>query len=266
MASEMVTSSIVKVEKKSSISKNHKIYLSTGEIVHTEDAKSFIELDYHQKMNHLLRFEIDRTHKIENFHFVGKDRLSDESLSFTNDEYTPTRVPEAEIMSLFKSLRKGSRTFSQCYNRAHIWAYEVKKSFDINSMKVFLFFTTKFIREHDYRWWFHVAPATYTESHDLLTFTVLDPYFTSTPLPLNDWIHLFMPKTIKCPEINLYSEFEKNQEKESCFTMNSSMYYVQPRDLKLLEERSEERITWKKNEIKRAYRNGFGIWKNYSIE
>jgi hypothetical protein len=85
-------------------------------------------------------------------------------------------------------------------------------------------------------------------------------------LPLSEWSHLFVPKKIQCPEIDHYSEYEKHQEEESCYVLKTSMYYVQPMDLKVLEERNEIKNTWKRLEIKRAYRNGFGIWNPRSIQ
>jgi hypothetical protein len=265
-AGNKLISSILKIEKIETISPLYRIYLSTGEIVKSSNLKTISELRNHILKNHLLKFQIDNEHRLISFQYVDESSHSKTSTKLTEEDYSPSELTENQTSDLFKSFRKGARGISQCYNRAHIWVYESKKSFDINSMKVFLFFTKKFIRERDYKWWFHVAPGAYTKKISRTYFSVLDPYFTSTPLPLSEWSHLFVPKKLHCPEINYYSEYEKHQEEESCYILKTSMYYVQPRDLKVLEERSEVKNTWEKIEIKRAYRNGFGIWSPRSIQ
>jgi hypothetical protein len=253
-------STISKIENDEISSRLHRIYLSTGEIVKSTNLKLVNELKNHFLNNHLLSLQIDSEHQLTSVQIVAKVSHLKPIPNITEEDYAPSELSENQTIELFKSFRKGARGISQCYNRAHIWVYESKKSFDINSMKVFLFFTKKFIREHDYRWWFHVAPGTYTQKSPKNYFSVIDPYFADSPLPLTEWSHLFVPKKTHCPEINQYSEFDKHQEEESCYFLKTSMYYLQPLDLKELEERSEIKNTWEWIEIKRAYRNGFGIW------
>jgi len=265
-AENKLFSSILKIEKIETVSPLYRIYLSTGEIVKSSNLKTISELRNHILKNHLLRFQIDNEHRLISFQYVSEASHFKTIPEISEEDYSPSELTENQTSDLFKSFRKGARGISQCYNRAHIWVYESKKSFDINSMKVFLFFTKKFIREHDYKWWFHVAPGAYTKKFSQTYFSALDPFFASYPLPLSEWSHLFVPKKIQCLEIDHYSEYEKNQEKESCYLLKTSMYYVQPMDLKVLEERNEIKNTWKRLEVKRAYRNGFGIWNPRSIQ
>lgn len=165
-----------------------------------------------------------------------------------------------EVREIFKNLRRGSTSWSQCFNRAHIWAYESKKAYDLNSMKVFLFFTTKYIRRYDYEWWFHVSPYALTEEEGGVEERVLDFRFSRSPLQVKTWTDLFMINKASCPVVGKYSEYRQNQDQEDCYLMKASMYYLQPLDLSSLEETGRERNSWNSYEVRRAYRNGFGIW------
>lgn len=260
-AKEQVNSSILQIENDDGGATTHRIYLSSGEILKTDNKKIIIALRNHFLKSHLLSFQFDDHHLLLSYEKLEYKKNFLKNISkLADEEYSPSHLSEGESEELFKSFRKGARSYSQCFNRAHVWVYESKKALEVNSMKVFLFFTKKFIREYDYKWWFHVAPAIYLKKITQNKLSILDPYFSSSPLPLNEWIHLFIPKNIKCPEISTYSQYEEGQEDESCFTFEVPMYYLQPLDLKALEERSEVKNSWKKNEIKRSYRNGFGIW------
>jgi hypothetical protein len=127
-------------------------------------------------------------------------------------------------------------------------------------MKVFLFFTSKYIRRYDYEWWFHVAPYTLTQEDEEVRERVLDFKFTRSPLLMKNWTDLFMINKASCPVVGKYSEYRQQQDREDCYLMKESMYFLQPLDLSQLEETGRGKTNWNSFEIKRAYRNGFGIW------
>lgn len=176
-------------------------------------------------------------------------------------DYEPTvMASEEDAKKLFSGLRRGARSWSQCYNRAHIWSYESKLNHSVNTMKVFIFYTRKYIREYDFDWWFHVSPFTYVAAAESREERVLDYRFSKSPLSMKKWTDLFMRNRVECTPISNYSEYENNQEKAYCYLQRASMFYYQPLDLEALENSGKTKTDWVKWEVKNAYRNGFGDW------
>lgn len=174
--------------------------------------------------------------------------------------YVPTVLNSMnEAQAIFKNLRKGARSSSQCYSRAHIWAFESTSKYDLNSMKVFVFYTRKYIREFNFNWWFHVSPFTYVKSESETIERVLDFKYSRGPLPMQKWTDIFIKNKVTCPDISKYSQYENNQESNYCYLYKESMYYFQPIDLKNIERYGKIKTNWLQYEIKRAYSNGFGL-------
>ena len=147
-------------------------------------------------------------------------------------EYQATRFTSpADTSAIFTGLEALSSK-SQCYQRAHTWALQMWNQRSIKSMKVFLFFTRKFIREYRYKWWFHVAPFVYAGNEE----TVLDPEFAETPLEMQAWTNVFVTSEAVCPSVARYSDYENNQEAHDCYTLKLPMYYYQPKDGEALEQ------------------------------
>lgn len=176
------------------------------------------------------------------------------------ENFTPSvlKSPE-EARTIFNSLRRNSRSSSQCYNRAHVWAYESRNKYQLDSMKVFMFYTRKYIREYNFHWWFHVAPFTYIGNNGSAQESVLDRKFTKGPTDMKSWTDIFMKNKVTCPVISKYTDYENHQEKEYCYLYKASMYYVQPLDLEKLEETGRTKNQWLDYELRRAYWNGFGM-------
>lgn len=166
---------------------------------------------------------------------------------------------EAEGLKLFKSMRTDTRKKSQCYNRAHVWSYEMNKKMingkRIQLGKTWLFFSRKYIREYKYKWWFHIAP--YLKQKDIKDdIFVMDRKFTRKPLRLKDWTDVFMHNDAECSEVKFYSDYRSRMYTEECFIINSSMYYWQPNELKKLEETGLGKSFFRKPELQTAYKNG----------
>ena len=236
------------------------LYISDGSVLivpGNTNKMNFYEDAHHERST--LRFTVDNERLIRSANLIKSfpEKVSKKSFKF----FDPTILSSLEeAKNIFRNLRSGSSPRSQCYNRAQVWAYESKKKYGLNSMKVFMFYTRKYIRQYNFGWWFHVAPFTYVSENGHKTEKVLDYRFTREPTPMKPWTDIFMKNKVTCPEINRYSEYESNQEKEYCYLYKTSMYYVQPLDLDNLERNAREKTEFLNYEIKRAYRNGFDIW------
>ncbi|MGK5085874.1 protein-glutamine glutaminase family protein [Bdellovibrionota bacterium FG-1] len=165
--------------------------------------------------------------------------------------YQPTNLDSlGQANQFFDSLRT-LRYKSQCYQRAHYWAHQLWESNSVYSMKVFMFFTRRFVREHRYHWWFHVAPFVYVQGAEI----VLDPQFTKSPLAMHTWTDVFMMDqgTVRpplfdspeCPSVANYKAYEDNQETQFCYLLKLPMYYYQPLDAEKLAEEGARIDSWR---------------------
>lgn len=164
-----------------------------------------------------------------------------------------------EIERILKSFKRKYKKDSQCYNRSHVWSFDTREQFGVSTMKVFLFFTRSYIREFNYKWWFHNAPMVYFYNSGQNKEIVLDPEFSSRPLEVRDWTNLFMKNQSHCREVSKYTEYELNQESQYCYVLKESMFYYQPIDLERLDKQGYKKTNWIDWEIKNAFLQGFGI-------
>jgi hypothetical protein len=236
------------------------LYLSDGSVIKIPQKDINTTLQFHelQKKGTLLKIKTTANRELVSFEALSKiKRIRHNSIK--NEIYTPTIVDSFQkAEAIFSDLRDNAISWSQCYNRAHIWVYESKNTYDLNSMKAFLFFTRRYIRQYNYGWWFHVAPLTLVKNDTQIEERILDNSFTSGPTSIKSWTDIFMKNKVHCPAISRYSEYEKNQELEYCYLYKASMYYVQPLDLDTLERSGESRTIFSQYEVNRAYRNAFG--------
>jgi len=154
-------------------------------------------------------------------------------------EYAPTVFQsEQEISSLFASLENRFKKRSQCYQRAHTWAYGMWNGRGIRSMKVFLFFTRKYIREYNYHWWFHVSPFVYIASaNGYAEERTVDRTLTNQPLSMKNWTDTFVYSRTECPTVMTYSEYRDNQEASHCYLRKVPMYLYQPMHVESADEK-----------------------------
>lgn len=163
--------------------------------------------------------------------------------------YQPTQLATAaDAENLFQSLDSNLRHKSQCYQRAHYWAYDMWTRANIKSMKVFLFFTKKYIREYNYKWWFHVAPFVYAGGVE----TVLDPEFMNHSMEINEWSHNFVKNPETCPVASTYQEYEAGQYDHYCYVRKVSMYFYQPQNTQDADQRGSSRSEWVSNELRNS--------------
>lgn len=82
---------------------------------------------------------------------------------------------------------------SICANRAHMWSYDFKRFHDVDSGKLFLFYTAKTGRRERNSWWYHVTPVV-SENN---TIYAMDAGFSfiKSPLTVNQWLEKFTKST-----------------------------------------------------------------------
>jgi hypothetical protein len=167
--------------------------------------------------------------------------------------FEPTPVTQEGATAIYERLNPKYQRVSQCHNRAHVWAYEEFKEHQVQSHKSFVFFTTPYIRRHNFVWWFHVAPMVQAGGEPL----VLDYRYAHGPVSVRQWTDLFVHSGKACAEVQRYSEIDFNSTEVDCYVIHSSMYYWQPWHLKLLDEAGVERQSFSEADIRDAYREAF---------
>lgn len=88
---------------------------------------------------------------------------------------------------------------SICSNRAHVWAYDMKKAHDVDSSKIFLFYTAKSGQHGSITWWYHVSPVV-NEKGKAWVMDAGFPGAITKPLSVTEWLTYFT-KTGNCKQI-----------------------------------------------------------------
>lgn len=89
---------------------------------------------------------------------------------------------------------------SICSNRAMMWVHDFKEKYDINTGKIFLFYTKKKGEISLKTWWYHVSPVI-NENGNLWVMDGGFPGWISQPLTKDQWLSKFANST-NCKEIN----------------------------------------------------------------
>lgn len=174
--------------------------------------------------------------------------------------YTPSILKNMDVArGFFYDARTTHKEESQCFNRAHVWAYEWRTKKNLYSSKAWLFFTRKFIRKYKFEWWFHVAPMVYVISDGQVKERVMDIKYARGPLKLKQWTNIFMRDSADCPVVEKYSDHANFPESGSCFLMKSSMYYYQPVDIEQKEILGFDKTKWQESEVRQAFLEAFDI-------
>lgn len=215
-------------------------------------------LNAHRQSNQNLAVELDKNFNIVSVKSVApteNDQEEDQEEEInSNLSYQPTVLNTlSDANNILKKMRGDYNKEGECYNRAYVWTYEAFKRTGLNSMKLFMFFTNHYIRTYRFDWWFHVTPMVFVGS----TKRTLDRRYTSSALQTKDWTDVFIKSKRTCPTIKKYKSYENNQEKEDCYLLPVSMYYIVPRDIEKRDLSGVEKDHFIRTEIDRAYRNAF---------
>lgn len=192
--------------------------------------------------------------------------------------YEPSDLESLDLVKdMFKSLKKRTKWFSQCYNRAHIWARQMHKDYGVKSQKILIYYTKKYRREVDKKWWFHIAPMVSVQGEKY----VLDKEFTSAPVTDQEWEEIFTkkmrsgnigPRDYRCSKIVNISEYydDVNTQNEYCNIQHVSMYYWNPVNLSALEKNGVQMTKWDNSYLKTSAKGIFWRWrkvyKEYKIQ
>lgn len=192
---------------------------------------------------------------------LPKEEENLESLTPTIREvYEPSLLPSMDVArDFFRETRLPREGETQCFNRAHIWSYDWRTKKNLYSKKIWIFFTAKFIREHDFEWWFHVAPLIHVNVDGKIKERVMDMKYARGPISTKVWSDIFIKDDAPCPTVTNYTEHADFPESGSCYLQKSSMYYYQPIDLELNEKYEIQKEAWIPSELTQAFSEAFTI-------
>jgi hypothetical protein len=236
------------------------IFLTTGQVVTLDlkDIHGLGQLERGLKEKTWFRFVIEKR-KIVHFEEIESPNQRDQVEKFFSAPYRPTVLSNLdEARSYFYDARYLDKE-SQCYNRAHVWAYDWRVKRNLYSSKTWLFFTRQYIRKYKFEWWFHVAPSVHVTVDGQVRERVMDIKYAKGPLKLKQWTDIFMRDNADCPVVKNYFDQADHPETGSCFVMRSSMYYYQPIDLELRDLTGQEKDRWIESEVKQAFLEAFDV-------
>ena len=227
------------------------LFLESGDVVYLkENDKQFIGLEGTRA-----RFQLDQHHNLISVRSLPPKRYK--SLKFVNRPYTPTVLADLnQAHAIYSRMRKDYREEAQCFNMAHVWAYEEFKRSKLLSMKMFLFFTRKYIRKHRFHWWFHVSPMVYVKDNGQTVPLILDRRYTLSPFDIKTWTDHFIVSQKSCKQVDKFYDYYKHQESEDCYLILRNMFYWQPRSIRLGDQAEGELSAFRSSEV-RAARAGF---------
>lgn len=227
------------------------VLLESGHVTRLESKKT---LEFNRQKT--WKFTLDIDHRILSMDEVklsDHPQLSHQSI----DEYVPSVVKGGTAKNYFNESRI-SHGDTQCYNRAHVWAFELWKKHQVKSQKIFLFFSRKYIREHNFGWWFHVAPLLIVDGWlGGKSDKVVDPRYITAPREVDWWTGKFVSGNITCPEIKKYSEYADYPYSEDCYVLKAPMYIYQPLDLEMQEVWGVQKNDFVQLDLEWAYKEAF---------
>lgn len=258
---ETLKTRIYSIEQSEESHLPHLVLLENGRVatVDSSEKSSLTELEKIRAKKYFIQLEVDRDNKLMSFALAPASKESfypdPEPVPQPNpSQYNPTNLASMEEASaIFGRMDRRTQRNSQCYNRAHIWAYEEWQTSALNSVKLFMFFTKRYIWDYNYKWWFHVTPLTYVAGVPM----TLDRTFMKKPTDVKTWTLNFIHSRRDCPVVQKYSQYSNNQETEHCYLIPAPMYFWQPRDLDNFERTGAEKKSYVKQEINHAYWEAF---------
>lgn len=182
----------------------------------------------------------------------------------TGNTFKPTVVKSyAVATNLLLTFNPNAIEGAQCYDRAHVWAYEASKKQKTELGKAWLFFADHYIKEYKFKWWFHVAPMATVMMKGEIAERIMDREFAKFPMQFKIWTDKFMVNKVECKEIRSYSEYSKHPGENDCYMLKSTPYFWQPKDLEEAEKSGKEKQDYIPWEVAYAFRYGFGQLISY---
>lgn len=255
---ETITTTIHSIDL-GQIKESHMIRFDNGRVGFLEKEKSDVlnKIKKAHDENQMIKVELDQNNNIYDSRILASSFMeTSEAVSFAT--FKPTVLKDINsAIRMFNKMRKNYTQKGECFNRAHIWTYEQHKQTNTNMMKIFMFFTEKYIRKYKFKWWFHVTPMIYVKN--LESPRTMDRRYSGGPRQVKTWSDTFVKTKRACKKVEKFDDFWLNQNVEDCFHIHASMYYVMPRDLEKRDLTGIEKEAFIEKEIRKAYWNGFGI-------
>jgi hypothetical protein len=237
---------------------SHLLLLSDGQVGYLapENKKSLEELTSIKDKEQTIEIDLNEKNQVLAYREVAPLKKSITSFSEEDDKnfsYDPTEVSLESAQGIFSRMRRDYQNRSQCYNRAHIWTYEEFKKSGLKSLKVFMFFTRRYIRNYNYYWWFHVTPTVQTADG----LRALDRRYTTGPMSLPTWTRKFVYSGRTCPMVDKYSDYRDHQEVEDCYHIAVPMYFWQPYDIDQRDRTGYQKTSYIQSNVDHAYWEAF---------
>lgn len=243
---------------------DHLLMLENGRVVFLDyrEKELLNQFSSSMKKQDLLEIEVNERNDFINVKTLEQDPREPKPNQMSMDgpkiNYEPTIVPSyAAAVTIFSQMRRNYQDDSQCYNRAHIWNYEEYQRSGLNSKKLFLFFTRKYIRNYRYHWWFHVSPMVLVKEGNGVVERVIDRRYNSAPRNVRTWTNTFVYSKEACPVVAKYNDYRNNQEAQDCYLIPVSMYFWQPRDIVRRDNTGFEKKQFITSEVNWAYTEAF---------
>lgn len=237
----------------------HLIMLTNGYTAFSDDQILIEAVEESQRNNETVEIHLDDDLNLVSIQTVVPERVEpqDEVDPGEMISYEPSIISYSAASTAFSNMRRDYQNNSQCYNRAHIWNYEEFKRSGLRSNKLYLFFTSRYIRKYRYKWWFHVTPMVYVNGSGQSNWRTLDRRYTRGPLTTRTWTNVFMLNNAFCPVVYKYSSYRNHQQEQDCYLIPASMYFWQPRDLVRQERTGYEKNQFYSSEVNHAYWEAF---------
>jgi hypothetical protein len=189
--------------------KPHLLKLTTGEVAFIEfgDKSLLKQLEQSQIRGDRVQIELDKNHNLIGLRVLSapKDIIFNDHLIDTEEDYLPSIITSKKATSIFSKMSRKYQKKSQCFNRAHIWVYDEFSRSGTKLNKVFLFFTSRYIRKYRFHWWFHVTPMAYVGGKEFKNWRMLDRRYTKGPLQSKAWTDIFMKSKRTCPVVYTFN-------------------------------------------------------------
>lgn len=260
--SETFTSTVHSVER-GNINEPHLIRFDNGRVifVSNKDDKVLAAIETSAKSVSVINVKTNsQNYLITAESAVNNEPYDDDPTSWSSnpESYEPTILKNINgAIRIFNKMRNKWTKGGECYSRAHVWAYESYRDSGLNSMKIFMFFTERYIRKYKFKWWFHVTPMAYVASTN--SPRTLDRRYTGGPRQTKTWSNVFVKSQKTCKKVDKFDDFWLNQKSQDCYHIHVSMYYRIPRDIERRDLTGQEKVEFSERELKRAYGDGFNM-------
>lgn len=260
---ESFSSKINSIDIATKVNDAHLIKMENGRVIFVEYYQKELLQSFKDSLKNQATLEVEVD---ANNYFLSAETVDEKEFDSAIEEQTltkrmsfdPTVVSSNSAASaIFRRMRRDYQYDSQCYNRAHVWAYEEFQNSALKSKKLFLFFTRRYIRNYRYKWWFHVSPMVLVRQGNSIVERVLDRRYTGGPRYVSNWTRNFVHSGRTCPVVHKYYDYRNNQESEDCYLIPVSMYFWQPRDIERRDRTGAEKTQFFRREVDHAYWEAF---------